>query len=151
MHEGRILGLCIRPCYSLLCCLRLRAPEGKQNWASLLHLDEKDWVSWVPILSCCQGNECRKLLKNTHKLLEILPSEHYKFYNAFVTLNSVVDSCFGVNLLPGYQKCLKDFEQAYMEKGLNVTPKAHLLFVHATEDIEKHGHGLGLFNGAAAE
>ena len=38
-----------------------------------------------------------------------------------------------------------------MEKGLNVTPKTHLLFVHATEDIEKHGHGLGLFNEAAAE
>ena len=38
-----------------------------------------------------------------------------------------------------------------MDLGLNVTPKAHLLFAHAIEDIDKHGQGLGLFNEAAAE
>ena len=38
-----------------------------------------------------------------------------------------------------------------MDLSLNVTPKAHLLFAHAIEDIDKHGQGLGLFNEAAAE
>ena len=38
-----------------------------------------------------------------------------------------------------------------MDLGLNVTPKAHLLFAHAIEDIDKHEQGLGLFDEAAAE
>ena len=38
-----------------------------------------------------------------------------------------------------------------MELGLNVTPKCHLLFTYALEDIQKHGQGLGLYNEAAAE
>ena len=88
-----------------------------------------------------------QILKNAAKFLEILPSEHYKFYTTLVAFDSVVDSCFGLELVPGYEKCLKDFESAWMELGLNVTPKCHLLFAHALEDIQKHG----LYNEAAAE
>ena len=38
-----------------------------------------------------------------------------------------------------------------MDLGLKVTPKVHLLFCHAMDDIDKHGQGLGLFNESAAE
>lgn len=81
----------------------------------------------------------------------MLPAEYHNYHRAFVTLNRVVESCFGIELSAGYEQCLKEFEDAYMALGLNVTPKAHLLFSHAIEDICKHGQGLGLFNEAAAE
>ena len=56
-----------------------------------------------------------------------------------------------LELVPGYEKCLKDFESAWMELGLNKIPKCYLLFAHALEDIQKHEQGLGLYNEAAAE
>ena len=98
-----------------------------------------------------QGNECKVLLKNTEKLLELLPAEHCDFYMAFVAFNQVVDSCFGLELYPKYSSCIENFEKAYLKLGLNITPKVHLLIEHAVEDISLHGQGLGLFNEAAAE
>ena len=81
----------------------------------------------------------------------MLPPEHYGYYKAFYTLNACIESRFGNELLPCFEKCIEDFEKAYMDLGLTVTPKVHLLVEHATEDISKHGYGLAIFNESAAE
>ena len=98
-----------------------------------------------------QGNECRKLLKNTHLLLELLPDHLYDYYTAFSTFDAVVQSCFGNELYPNYEQTITDFERAYEKLGLSITPKIHLLVEHAIEDIESHGLGLGIFNESTAE
>ena len=98
-----------------------------------------------------QGNECRKLLKNTHLLLELLPDHLYDYYTAFLTFDAVVQSCFGNELYPNYKQTITDFERAYEKLGLFITPKIHLLVEHAIEDIESHGLGLGIFNESTAE
>lgn len=98
-----------------------------------------------------QGNECRVLLKNAQKLLELLPESHYGFYAAFNAFNEVVETSFGLELHPEYKTSICKFEKAYLDLNLKVTPKVHLLIEHAVEDIDQHGQGLGIFNEAAAE
>ena len=84
-------------------------------------------------------------------LLELMPNHLYDYYTAFSTFNDVVESRFGNILYPEYEENILKFEQAYMKLGLKVTPKIHLLLVHAIEDIQSHGLGLGLYNESTAE
>ena len=75
---------------------------------------------------CFKGNEVRCLLKRTDKLSELLPAEHYRFLRAFESFDAVVTSCFSYELDAHYLRYIKEFESAWKDLGISVTPKVNL-------------------------
>ena len=103
------------------------------------------------------GNACRKLLKNID-LLEKIVSEckpqHTKrrllqYVKTFRVFNDVVSTCFGKNLLPGWEKNIQQFEVEYAKlktfkgKPVSVTSKVHICARHVPEYCKRTGRGLG--------
>ena len=86
-----------------------------------------------------KGIECRALLKNVDRLDELLPAKHYKYLTAFRSLDCVVTSCFSYDLDPCYQRYIDDFQKAWNDLNLPIICKAHLLFEHLTEELERTG------------
>ena len=97
------------------------------------------------LFSCLKGNECRSLLKNVDKLDALLPGEHYKYRAP----DAVVSSCFSYELDPCYQRYIDDFKNAWIDLKLLITCKAHLLFEHLPEELERNGFGTALWNESA--
>ena len=105
------------------------------------------------------GPNCYKLLKNSHKLTEVLPENLKIFGTALEQLFKVVHDCFGRDLKDSYMKSIEDFETTYRqlphakdpEKQLSVTIKVHCIFQHVPETIERTGKGLGVFSAQAFE
>ena len=91
------------------------------------------WPTIIGLGSLSKGNECRRLLERTDILDEMLPSEHYKFLVAFGAFNLVVASTFSYDLDPDYERYILQFEQAWLDCGLSVTPKVHLIFEYYAE------------------
>ena len=97
-----------------------------------------------------QGNECKTLLEWTDVLEDHLPSEHYKFWNIFRSFNDIVSSCFSYALDPDHKRNIHQFEAAWKECSLSITPKVHLVFEHLEEVCEFYGVEMALLNGSAA-
>ena len=91
------------------------------------------------------------LLKRTDILDDLLPAEHYKFLTAFKAFDAVVTSCFSYDVDPDYLRYIRDFENAWFDLKLKVTPKVHLVIEHLEEVIELYGFGMATLNESAAE
>ena len=90
------------------------------------------------------GNESRKLLKNVDRLEALSPpTSCIKFVSAFKSFNEVVSSCYGTELLPGFQCKIATFTRDYMKLGISVTPEVHAVIFHIAEFCEMTGQGLG--------
>ena len=50
------------------------------------------------------------------------------YINVLEPFSQVVDTCFGVSLLPEYQTHIEDFKANYLSLGLSVTPKVKYYF-----------------------
>ena len=98
-----------------------------------------------------EGNDCRKLLNNVHKLRELCPPNFSQFVETFDKLNDVVHSCFGNNLLPDYDLNINDFKNSFMRLNINVTPKVHTVFFHIEEFCSLTKMGLGPWSEQASE
>ena len=100
-----------------------------------------------------EGNSSRALLKKTDQLEGLCPSNNIvkKFANAFKALNDVVAVCYGYELAADYVAKIKKFSGAYLELGINITPKVHNLVHHLQEFCALTGRGLGPWSEQASE
>ena len=89
----------------------------------------------------------RVLLQST------LPLKQYGF--ALQQLHGVVEACFGTVLMEDqYKDRIKTFERTFRslphgkdeEKDINVTTKAHVIFDHVVQNIERSGQPLGVLS-----
>ena len=98
------------------------------------------------------GNSCRKILKKSNGLYDFcaLRSERRlveRYYcNAFQALDKVINSCFKNPVQPGFQEHILQFKTAYLELGIPVTSKCHILVKHVEEQINLTGRTLGDLN-----
>ena len=98
-----------------------------------------------------EGNECRKLLDNVHKLTELCPADFSPYVDAFEKLNDVVHSCYGNDLLPDYDLNINDFKDAFLQLKISVTPKVHAIFFHIEDFCSLTKMGLGPWSEQASE
>ena len=70
------------------------------------------------------------------------------FVKAFKAFGKVVEACFSFRLDKNYKEVIRSFRTAYLELGINVTPKVHIIFRHLEEffEVSKGRSGLGLFS-----
>lgn len=143
-------------------------------WKGLVPLLGKDkaliWPKKLKLISknyhgdCFEGNACRKLLKEAHKLndpeiyetvgyLKIIP-----FTNAFVIMNKVVDCSFtsgkvGPELNVHLDKLNKALIALHEIEDISVTLKIHVLKTHIMECLQfiKHNDGLGYWSEQSGE
>ena len=81
------------------------------------------------------------------------------FGTALQQLFQVALNCFGTELNQGYLESIQKFEETYRrlphakdpEKQLSCTIKAHCIFQHVPETIEKTGKALGVFSAQSFE
>ena len=87
------------------------------------------------------------------KLFLTLPLKQYGF--ALQQLHGVVEACFGTVLMEDqYKDRIKTFERTFRslphgkdeEKDINVTTKAHVIFDHVVQNIERSGQPLGVLS-----
>lgn len=86
------------------------------------------------------GNACKTLLNKTDLLREICSKSSnfscMKYAQCFEDLRNVVDSCFSTNLKSDYTLKIAKFRQSFLDLGINVTPKIHVIFFHIEEFCE---------------
>ena len=80
-----------------------------------------------------------------------MPQEHSKFLTAFRAFNAVVTSTFSYELDKDYKQHIEQFRCAWLDCGLTITPKAHLVFEHLEEACDFYGFGMAALNESAAE
>ena len=98
------------------------------------------------------GNACARVLE----LLDDLESrlaDHLKIYIvAFRTFNAVRQACFGKYLdRENYMIYIENFRKAYMDLGIAITPKAHIIFDHVGDFCERYDVGLGCWSEQARQ
>lgn len=121
-------------------------------WLKDLHLEKCVYQG----SSCFNGNSCRSLVRNFARLEVLASSDDSRFrtqlfVRAFQTLNSVVTSCFGMELADSYDDDIESFKEAYIDLGYPASPKVHALLVHVPEFITRTGKSLGIFSEQSCE
>ena len=90
-----------------------------------------------------------------NELTEILLANLKPYGYALQQLYGVVEACFGRVLMEDvYKSRIQTFERTYRslphgkndEKDLSVTIKAHCIFEHVIQNIERTGHALGVLS-----
>ena len=105
------------------------------------------------------GPSCYRLLALSPLLTSELPEQIKIFGTAMEKLFQVVQDCFGQELCRTYKNSIKEFEEVYRilphqkdpEKQLTCTIKAHCIFQHVPETIERTGQALGIFSAQSFE
>lgn len=100
------------------------------------------------------------MLKFANELTEILPPHLKQYGFALQQLEGVIESSFGKVLMEDvYKERIKTFERTFRslphakdeEKQLSVTTKAHVIFTHVLQQIERTGQALGVLSEQAFE
>ena len=73
------------------------------------------------------------------------------FIETFCNFRDVVSSCFGKSLEGDFKEKIEKFKDSFLSLPVTVTPKAHAVFYHISEFIDRHGSALGLFSEQATE
>ena len=97
------------------------------------------------------GNDCQKMLKSVDALQQIAPLHIQKYVHVLRCLHQVVMSCFGMSLEPEYTSNIELFKDMYLDLGISVTPKVHILITHVPDFCMKHGRSLGWYSEQALE
>lgn len=133
--------------------LLLVFPNATQ-WSAKLYLVKEQYFQ------AFEGNECHTLLKNVDVLWSCIqenadgdPSQHPAavFMAAFQTFGKVVHSCFGMELQEGWQVHVQQFCEAYMELGISLTPKFHIVRDHLIPFCTLKNCGLSRYSEQAFE
>ena len=85
------------------------------------------------------------------KLQQIAPLYIQKYVDVLRCLYQVVTSCFGMTLEPDYESVIMKFKEIYVDLGLSITPKVHILIEHVPDFCKKHGRSLGWYSEQALE
>ena len=98
------------------------------------------------------GNACARVLELLDDL-ETRLDDHLKIYLiAFRTFDAVRKACFTKELdRDNYKIYIENFRIAYMNLGIAITPKAHIIFDHLGEFCERYDVGLGSWSEQARQ
>lgn len=88
------------------------------------------------------GNDCDKLLKNIDCLESMKCFELCKYVEVLRKLKKVVNGCFSVNLDPQYKEYIQSLKKSYLELGISITPKMHIIFEHISEFCDHSNQGI---------
>ena len=112
------------------------------------------------------GGHCKKLLKNIDVLEKLISESDMTFEDqvdcqVFVTvfhsLKDVVDKCFGMELVDGYEDAIHQFSIDFRKLDRDPTVKVHILEAHIIPFLERQkafgfeGKGLGYWAEQASE
>ena len=93
------------------------------------------------------GKQIEKLLDTIYRLQTFLGpnSPVQEYVDAFYALKEVKESCFGKIVYDDYKDSIRKLIDCWEKMELSVTPKAHVVFCHVPQFIEKYGKGLGIY------
>ena len=116
-----------------------------KDWSDQLYITRRHYHGGQFI-----GNHCSKLLNEFDKLENLLvDSEAYigiPYVETFQKFKLVKDMCFGFNLCEGYEVAIDQFKIAYLNLGIPVSLKVHIVFEHVVQFCKKHNSALGLYS-----
>jgi hypothetical protein len=72
------------------------------------------------------GNQCRNILHQLDELEEELQGQYPQWLAAFRSFLRMTKACYGRNLSDNYVETIADFQDKYLNLGINVTPKVIL-------------------------
>ena len=75
-----------------------------------------------------------------------VPDHLQMFVVALRAFDAVRKACFGHNLDKDYLTHIKNFGDAYLALGIEITPKVHIVLEHVGEFCGRHEQGLGFFS-----
>ena len=130
----------------LLICSVNSLHDGLEVWPR-----SEDWLKLCNVkkvkyhMGKFEGNNSRSLLKKADQLEGLCPSNNMvkKVANAFKALNDVVAACYGYELTADYVTKIKKFSRAYIDLGINGTPKVHTVMHNVQEFFVLTCRGLG--------
>ena len=131
--------------------------ENALRFPKALHVISKDYHG-----SVFEGNACKAMLKKADKMLDkevlggVSPFVVMPYVRTYKAMNQLVDNCFGSKVVDKDEvvKLLKELIVSYMDLGLTVTLKMHILFYHLLPALCNpvlKGRGLGIVSGQAGE
>jgi hypothetical protein len=112
-------------------------PESSE-WLTACHAEQDEYHG-----GSFTGNASRKLLRCVDQLAAMCPTQALPFAAAFRSLNRVVEACFSDTLSHNFLRELQNFQKAFLNLGISVTPKVHAIFFHVGEFCQQTGSGLG--------
>lgn len=89
------------------------------------------------------GRHCRALLSK-HLILHEAGFKEYSLMMQY--LDSVVEKCFGMELIDGYRQSIDDFCESWSALKLPETPKFHIMKFHVAEFCFAVNEGLGRYS-----
>lgn len=119
---------------------------GSVQWLEKCHVRREQQQG-----GCFTGNSSSKLLKNVDILDCICPLECKPFVRAFRSFRNVVCGCYGELLNPRFKELIASFRQDYLDLGINVTPKVHMVFFHVQDFCAMKRKGLGPWSEQTSE
>jgi hypothetical protein len=128
----------------------LQCWAGATEWTSKLNIQMQPFHGGQ-----FAGNDCHKLLQNVDLLQKLVEQscafQAQGFVHTFRMFKNVVSACFGQTLDNEFQEKIQLFKDSYLFLPVSVTPKAHAVFYHIPEFINRHGSALGIFSEQATE
>ena len=99
------------------------------------------------------GNACRDLLNHLDELEILLPQDLIVFVTALRAFKKVKDNCFGQTIQNKaiLQEQIMDFRVAYLDLGIEISTKVHILVDHVYDFCIQKDKGLGYFSEQASE
>ncbi|CAL4251128.1 unnamed protein product [Meganyctiphanes norvegica] len=119
---------------------------GVSLWLERIHIKPKNYHHGTFV-----DNDCLKRLKNTDSLQQMADLNIQKYVHILRALHLIVTSCFGMKWDPQYKTYINEFKDLFIDLGISITPKVHILTEHVPEFIEKHGLSLDWYSEQALE
>ena len=116
------------------------------SWLDSINVFQKNYHPGVFV-----GKDCMTILVSLDKLQQISSIHILKYFHALRCLHRVVVTCFGMTLEPEYEENIEQFAEIYLDLGISVTPKVHILIKHVPEFSRKYGRALGWYSKQASE
>ena len=99
---------------------------GVSMWLEKINVKQKDYHHGAFV-----GNDCMKMLKNIDILQQIAEDQNVhtvaKYIHIYKCLQKVILSCFGMELDLQYKTHISNFKDVYIDLGISVSPKVHIL------------------------
>ena len=130
----------------------LESEEKALKFPQSLNVIAKDYHG-----KCFEGNACRSMLRNCEKMMDRVvlgntsPLIVLPYVRAYRAMDNLVHHCFGSNFISvDIGDLLKEVIISYMELGLSVTLKMHVIFYHILPALSNpvlKSRGLGVMSG----
>ena len=121
--------------------------SGVRAWLEFLGIKQKDYHNGAFV-----GNDCMTMFRNLDKLQQMAPLNIQKYVHILRCLYQVVESCFSsMSLDPEFESYIQKFKEVYMDLGISITPKVHILTEHVPDFCKRHNKSLGLYSEQALE